>query len=168
MTPRPHLSDVGEHAVHPCAGSAEAGAPVSEVMLRHPKTLPADASIAQAGAVLRNDHVHMVVLTEGRRLVGTLTRSDLPPPGTLGPALPWSTLVGRTVSPDTPTSVVCGLLIDQGLRRAAVVTADGSLLGLMCLKHHRTGFCSDADVASRSRSRHEVTAPVGSEEVTAR
>jgi hypothetical protein len=79
-----------------------------------------------------------------------LTRTDLPPPGTLGPALAWSTLVDRTVSPDTATAVVHGLLISRGIRRVAVVTADGSLLGLMCLKQRRTGFCSDADVAARS------------------
>jgi hypothetical protein len=71
------------------------------------------ASIMQARAALNNNHVHLVLLTEGGRLAGTLTRTDLPPFGTLGPALAWSTLVGRTVSPDTPTNVVRGLLIDQ-------------------------------------------------------
>ena len=124
---------------------------VHDVMLRHPKTLPVDASIRQARAALDNDHVHLVLLTEGRRLAGTLTRTDLPPPGTLGPALTWSTLTNRTVSPGTPTAVVHGLMISRGIRRMAVVAADGSLLGLMCLKQRRTGFCSDADVAARSR-----------------
>ncbi|WP_425280178.1 CBS domain-containing protein [Micromonospora orduensis] len=126
-------------------------------MLRHPKTLSARASITRAHAALSNDHVHLVLLTEGSRLAGTLTRADLPPPGTLGPALDWSTLVGRTVSPGTPMTVVHDLMISQGTRRVAVVDADGSLLGLMCLKQRRTGFCSDADVEARSRSRDEVT-----------
>jgi CBS domain protein len=155
MSPRTRLPDVGEHAVDPCQSTAETQTPVREVMLRHPKTLSARASITQARAVLSNDHVHLVLLTEGRRLAGTLARTDLPPPGTLGPALAWSTLADRTVSPDTPTTVVHGLLIDQGIRRVAVVDADGSLLGLMCLKQRRTGFCSDADVAARSRDRDE-------------
>jgi hypothetical protein len=153
MNQRTRLPDVGEHTVDPCQSTAETRTPVREVMLRHPKTLPARASIAQARAALNNDHVHLVLLTEGRKLVGTLTRTDLPPPGTLGPALAWSMLVDRTVSPDTPTTVVHDLLIDQGIRRVAVVDADGSLLGLMCLKQRRTGFCSDADVAARSQSR---------------
>ena len=45
------------------------------------------------------------------------------------------------------------LLIERGLRRLAVVDRDGTLLGLMCLKRTRTGFCSDEDVASRAQSR---------------
>lgn len=119
-------------------------------MLRHPKTLPAHTSITQARAALSDDHVHMVLLTEGRSLVGTLTRADLPSMGTLAPALSWSTLAGRIVSPDASTAVVHGLLVDRGIRRVAVVAADGSLLGLMCLNRRRTGFCSDADVEARS------------------
>jgi CBS-domain-containing membrane protein len=154
MNPGPCLPDVGEDAVGPREDISET--PVREVMLRHPKTLSARASILDARAALSSDHVHLVLLTEGRRLVGTLTRTDLPPPETLGPALAWSTLVGRTVSPDTSTTVVHGLLIKQGIRRVAVVDADGSLLGLMCLKQRRTGFCSEADVAARSRSRDEA------------
>jgi len=149
MNPRTRLPDVGEHVVQPCESTAETETTVREVMLRHPKTLSADASIAEACAAFRNDHVHMVLLTEGRRLVGTLTRTDLPHTETLGPALWWSTLVGRTVSPDAPTNVVQRLLIDHGIRRVAVVNADGSLLGLMCLKQRMRGFCSDGDVAAR-------------------
>jgi CBS-domain-containing membrane protein len=161
MNPRTRLHDVGELATDPFESTAETQTSVREVMLRHPKTHPARASVMQARAALSNDHVHLVLLTEGRRLVGTLTRTDLPPPGTLGPALAWSTLVGRTVSPDTPTKVAHGLLIGQGIRRLAVVDADGSLLGLICLKQRRTGFCSDADVAARSRSRDEAPPQYG-------
>ena len=92
MNPQTRLPDVGEQIVHPCESTAETKTTVREVMLRRPKTLPAHASITQARAALSNDHVHMVLLTEGRRLVGTLTRTDLPPTGTLAPAMPWSTL----------------------------------------------------------------------------
>lgn len=129
-------------------------------MLRHPKTFPAHASITQAHAALSNDHVHMVLLiTEDRRLVGTLTRTDLPLTGSVAAALPWSTLAGRTTSPDTSTIVAHRLMFDRGVRRLAVVAADGSLLGLMCLKQRRTGFCSDADV--HARSTRDVTPQVG-------
>ncbi|MEU8606605.1 CBS domain-containing protein [Actinoplanes sp. NPDC048791] len=158
MTPGTRLPDVSEDAVDPRENTAET--PVHEVMLRHPKTLSARASIMQTRAALSSDHVHLVLLTEGRRLVGTLMRTDLPPSATLGLALAWSTLAGRTVSPDTPTSVVHGLLIGQGIRRAAVVDADGSLLGLICLKQRKTGFCSDADVTARALSRKEVTSQI--------
>lgn len=123
---------------------------VMDVMLLCPKTLPANVSVEQARAALDNDHVHMVLLTRGARLVGTLLRTDLPPQGTVGPAVLWSTLVERTVDPEECSASVRLKLVDRGLRRAAVVDADGTLLGLMCLKRHHRGFCSDADVASRA------------------
>lgn len=161
MNPRQRLPAAGEHAVELREGTTRTRTTAREVMLRHPKTLPADASIAEARAALNDDHVHMVLLTEGRRLVGTVTRTDLPRTGVRGPALGWSTLEGRTLSPDASTAVVQQLLTDRGIRRLAVVAVDGSLLGLMCLKQHRTGFCSDADVEARSRSRDEVTSQAG-------
>jgi CBS-domain-containing membrane protein len=144
------VDDEQNHAV-PCT-------PVSDVMLRHPKVLDAQATVDQARAALTDDHVHMVLLTEGSTLVGTLVRTDLPHPiqrsdqGS-GPALPWSTLRDRTVPSATSADTVNKLLIERGLRRLAVIDHDGTLLGLMCLKRSRTGFCSDEDVASRAQSR---------------
>lgn len=130
---------------------------VSDVMLRRPKVLDAQATVDEARVALANDHVHMVLLSQGSTLVGTLVRADLPPPiqgsdqGS-GPALPWSTLRNRTVPPATSADAALELLIDRGLRRLAVVDHDGTLLGLMCLKRTRTGFRSDEDVASRAQS----------------
>jgi CBS-domain-containing membrane protein len=132
--------------------------PVSDAMLRYPKVLDAQATVDEARAALTDDHVHMVLLTEGSTLVGTLVRTDLPHPiqrsdqGS-GPALPWSTLRDRTVPSATSADTVNKLLIERGLRRLAVIDHDGTLLGLMCLKRSRTGFCSDEDVASRAQSR---------------
>jgi hypothetical protein len=37
-----------------------------------------------------------------------------------------------------------------GRRRAAVTSADGRLLGLLCLKASQAGFCSDHDVRARA------------------
>lgn len=125
---------------------------VMDVMLMCPKTLPANVSVEQARAALDNDHVHMVLLTRGATLVGTLLRTDLPPKGTVGPAVWWSTLVERTVAPEESSASVRLVLVERGLRRAAVVDAEGTLLGLMCLKHHYQGFCSEVDVASRAEA----------------
>jgi hypothetical protein len=38
-----------------------------------------------------------------------------------------------------------------GQRRNAVISEDGRLLGLLCLKASQAGFCSDEDVADRAR-----------------
>lgn len=53
---------------------------VSDVMLRRPKVLDAQATVDEARVALANDHVHMVLLSQGSTLVGTLVRADLPPP----------------------------------------------------------------------------------------
>jgi hypothetical protein len=37
-----------------------------------------------------------------------------------------------------------------GRRRVAVTSAEGRLLGLLCLKVSRTEFCSDQDVRTRA------------------
>jgi hypothetical protein len=37
-----------------------------------------------------------------------------------------------------------------GRRRAAVIRDDGKLVGLLCLKASRSGFCSEEDVRARA------------------
>ncbi|MGY1746573.1 CBS domain-containing protein [Blastococcus sp. SYSU D00695] len=134
-------------------GAAAPGPLVGEVMVRMPKVLPATASVADVRAVLADDHVVMALLTDGGRLRGTLLREDLPPdapPST--PALGLSRLAGRTVSPAEPLAAVHRRLLAEGVRRLAVVDDDGRLLGLVCLKRRRDGFCSDAGIAARARA----------------
>lgn len=124
---------------------------VEDVMLRNPKTLAATASLTQAREMLAGDHVHMVLLTEGAYLVGTLVRGDIPVAARGdSPARSWSRLVGRTVPANTSSREIQHLMNKLGIRRLAVVDPLGRLSGLLCLKQRRTGFCSDFDVASRS------------------
>ena len=133
---------------------------VAEVMIRSPKSLPADASVADVRAALDDDHVVMVLLTEGLILRGTLLREDLPPGTPDGtPALSLSRLSGRTVAPGEPLIAVHRRLLEDGRRRLAVVDADGKLLGLVCLKRRHTGFCSDAGVAARAAGRARPSPP---------
>jgi CBS domain-containing protein len=156
--------DLVDVAPPPRAGGvAVAGPTVADVMIGRPKTLPSDASVAAARAVLADDHVVMVLLTEDGVLRGTLLREDLPDtaPGP-APALPLSRLTGRTVAPAAPLADVHELLVRTGRRRLAVVDDEGRLLGLVCLKRRRTGYCTDAGVAERARSRRcapEIPAP---------
>lgn len=124
-----------------------------DVMVRHPKTLPASATVQEARDALADDHVHMVLLTDGGQLVGTVMPSDLPEEEVRGQAMSWATLAGRTVAPEEEVLVVQRMLVERGLRRVAVVDDSGALRGLMCLKRHRRGFCSDADVTSRADER---------------
>ncbi|MGR6964102.1 CBS domain-containing protein [Geodermatophilus sp. URMC 61] len=150
----------------PRADGAEVTGPtVADVMIGRPKTLPADASVADVRAVLADDHVVMALLTEDGVLRGTLLREDVPDTApAAAPALPLSRLAGRTVAPAALLADVHASLLRTGRRRLAVVGDEGRLLGLLCLKRRRTGYCSDAGVAERARSRRctpETPAPAG-------
>ena len=123
-----------------------------DVVVRLPKTLPVDTSVAQVRACFADDHVHLLLLTESGRLLGTLAREDLAGVAD-GPALVHSRMAGRTIPAELPAEDARQLMLLRGQRRLAVVDDEGVLVGLLCLKRHRSGFCSDADVAARAAER---------------
>lgn len=125
---------------------------VADVMLRRPKVLGATATVGDAQAVLADAHVHLVLVVDGDRLVGTVTRPDLAEAPVGAPVRSVATLAERTVEPSADAEQVRGLMVSTGLRRLAVVD-DGALVGLLCLKRTGRGFCSDRDVAARAASR---------------
>lgn len=136
---------------------------VAEVVLRFPKTLGRATSVAEARTAFADDHVHMLLLVEGGRLLGTLDRDDLPPwAPDAAPALAFSVLAGRTIGPDVSAEAARRRLLSCGERRLAVIDHDGVLIGLLCLKRRLTGFCSDADVAARAADVSLVTSVRGS------
>ncbi|GAB6897253.1 CBS domain-containing protein [Kineosporia succinea] len=127
---------------------------VGDLVVRHPKTLPAGITVGQARAAF-GDHVHMLLLTEHGVLRGTLVREDLT--GDAGsPALDRARLEGRTIPADVPADQARELLVRRGARRLAVVDDTGHLLGLLCLKRRLHGFCSDADVEARAADPHRT------------
>ena len=124
----------------------------ADVMVRHPKCLHAGSSVAEARAALADDHVHLVLLVDDRRVLrGTLRRGDLPSTAyDAEPAAAYATLDGRTVAPERPAEAARLDLVAAGSRRLAVTDDHGVLLGLLCLKASGDGFCSDDDVAARA------------------
>ncbi|GAB3279904.1 CBS domain-containing protein [Kineosporia babensis] len=136
------------------APSAELlGLQVGDVLVRMPKTLPTGVTVPQALAEFDDDHVHMLLLVApDGTLAGTLVRDDLPDAAN-GPALAYATLDGRTLEATLSAEEARQQLLAAGQRRRAVVDDAGRLIGLLCLKRRRTGFCSDANVASRAAER---------------
>ena len=127
---------------------------VAEVMVRYPKVLPVDAAVSQVLAVFEDDHVHMVLLTRGSLLCGTVVRGDVPDTASnVQQAVCFAHLTGRTVPATAPAEAVLQWLAARQQRRLAVVNDDGLLMGLLCLKARGTGFCSDADVTARAHGR---------------
>src|SRR5262249_12338562 len=95
-----------------------------------------------------NTHLHMALLVDGGRLVATVQRSDLEhewPAHATGSTV--GTLAGRVIAPDAPLAEALRILDRTGGRRLAVVGGEGELLGLLCLKPSRSGFCSKQDVS---------------------
>jgi CBS domain-containing protein len=126
----------------------------TDVMVCSPKVYGPSLTVGELRAAFADDHVHMLLVVDGSRLVGALVRGDAPESAaSVEPALPFATLAGRTVDPTTRADVVRAEMVATGVRRLAVVDDDGTLLGLLCLKRHLDGFCSDADVASRAAGR---------------
>lgn len=127
---------------------------VAEVMVRYPKVLPVDAEVGQVRAVLEDDHVHMVLLTRGSFLCGTVVRGDVPDTASdAQKAICFAHLTGRTVPATAPADAVLPWLAARQQRRLAVVDDGGLLVGLLCLKARGTGFCSNADVTARAQER---------------
>ncbi len=122
---------------------------VQDAMLRRPRTTPAEATVAELRRFFADDHVHAALLVEdGERLVAVLERDDLAGAAWWTRARDVGALAGRIVRPDADLATVRASM-HAGRRRLAVVDADGRLLGLLCLKRHGRGFCSDAEVAAR-------------------
>lgn len=130
------------------------GPTVAAAMIRHPKTLPHDASTAEVVSLLDDDHVHLALLVDGDRLVGTIDRADLARrSGASGSALDIANPVGRTIGPDASLVQAHRSMIESAQRRLAVIDDDGRLLGLLCLKRTLAGFCTERDVTARVLAR---------------
>ncbi len=79
-----------------------AGRTVADEMVRLPKVLPATLTVSGALEAFEDDHVHMLLLGDRGRLVGTLLRADLPARPSADPVLPYAVLAGRTVGARLP------------------------------------------------------------------
>ena len=123
------------------------------------------SSARDAANLLLDDHVHLVlVIDAGGRLLTTIDRTDIRPPvpaDTLARTL--GTLEGRTVGPETSAAQALTQLQQTSRRRLAVTDEARILIGLLCLKRHGNGFCSDDDVRSRQARNHQGLSAMGLE-----
>lgn len=150
MIPTAILRDVG---CHPNTTPTRDGRVrvVADVMLTDVKRSGVDTTVRELRVLFENAHVHMAVIVDGDVLLGVVDRADVLPEhhdemlarhlGGDGPS--------GVVGPDTALTDAWETLLTSGRRRLAVVGPDGTLLGLLCLKHGRQGFCSDRDIHAR-------------------
>ncbi|MGB6580310.1 MAG: CBS domain-containing protein [Streptosporangiaceae bacterium] len=124
----------------------------AEVMLTTPERHSLSVTVGEIRDFFRDDHVHAaLIVSPSGYLEAVVERDDIA--GCQAPdaaAAPLGRLAGRTVPAGASVADVRRAMTTAGRRRAAVTSADGRLLGLLCLKASRAGFCSDQDVRARA------------------
>jgi hypothetical protein len=124
----------------------------AEAMLMTPARHPRSATVREIRDFFRDDHVHAaLIVSPAGYLEAVIERDDIAGCQALdAAAAPLGRLAGRTVPAGACLAEAHRAMAATGRRRAAVTAADGRLLGLLCLKASRTGFCSDQDVRARA------------------
>ena len=113
---------------------------VADLMLREPKTLAADASVAEVREQLANPKVQLVLLADGRSFKGAVTALPEEAAAT-EPALAYVDEQPETIAPDASDDEAFERATASPNRRVIVLDDDRNLLGLLCLNKNRTGFC---------------------------
>jgi CBS domain-containing protein len=134
------------------AGVALAGT-VADAMVTAPKVCGVTTTVGDLRALFDDEHVHAALVVERCTLLVVVERADIERLDDGAPARTVGRMAGRVVAPTAPLATVHREMMAQGRRRLAVVDDHGRLLGLLCLKHSGTGFCSDVDVCSRADER---------------
>jgi CBS domain-containing protein len=112
---------------------------VADVMLRHPKTLAAGASVAEARSALESQSTHMLLLVDGGTFCGAVTAI----PADAGPDEPARAYVdpsARVVTESMRLSDALARLEHRPSGRLVVLDGD-RLVGLVCLAKDGETFC---------------------------
>jgi len=120
-----------------------AGQRIVDVMVRRPKSLPADATVGDVRRKLENTSLRNVILLDGTAFAGLLDRGELPADAPdSAPARQFAASDVPTATPDVPVPDVLAAMDAGQLSRLVVLDADGrTLAGLVCLDHTGEGFC---------------------------
>jgi CBS domain-containing protein len=112
----------------------------ADLMLREPKTLAGDASVAEVREQLANPKVQLVLLADRRVFRGAVTALPAEAPPT-EPALAYAEQDPETIPPDASDDEAFARAAASPHRRVIVLDDDRTLLGLLCLNQSGTGFC---------------------------
>jgi CBS domain-containing protein len=123
---------------------ADAGPRVADVMLRAPRAVPPETTVAEARATFENPRVRLLLVARGERFLGSVTRADV------GPAVAGADTLGQLtgrdarVRPGDSVASAVELLDAAQADRLPVVEGDGTLVGLVCFNRKHGHFCVDA------------------------
>ena len=111
-------------------------------MISRPKTLPSTATVADARRLFENPSVRTALVVEDGRYAGELTREDSTARTTPHRRGPGLELAG-TAANDATVASAMERMDTAGTDRLAVVDADGTLHGLVCLSRSGGHLCTD-------------------------
>jgi CBS domain-containing protein len=116
---------------------------VGEVMIPRPKTLSAEARVADVRQSFERPSVRTVLLADGERFVGAIDRDALPDGAAdEHPARDYVDTAPVTATAAMPMSEAVRLLSERGQPRLIVLDEDGSTLrGLLCANDGASSFC---------------------------
>jgi hypothetical protein len=117
-----------------------AGQVAADLMLREPKTLAGDATVAEVRAVLANPKVQMVLLADGATFRGAVTELPADAPAD-ALAAEYADPSPETISASESGEFAFQRAAASPTRRVIVLGDDHELLGLLCLNPSRTQFC---------------------------
>ena len=116
---------------------------VRDVMLTRPKTLPADATVADLRRMFTNPRVATALLVDGSEFAGLIDREEVDdgsPDSMLARLLVRREHV--TIRADATVADAMAQMDRNGSRRLVVVADDDTTVeGLLCLNTNRNGFC---------------------------
>ena len=118
----------------------DAGPAVKDVMMLEPRSVGPDTPVAEIRETFASPSVKLMLVTDGERFLGTLTRDDLPESGE-GPIEPHVRADTPSLSPEDPVDKALELFNEQSMTRIPVVTGGDRLEGLVCLNKSHSAFC---------------------------
>ena len=111
---------------------------IREVMTANPRSIERSTPVAEAARLMRDENVGSLPITEGDRLVGTITDRDITIRVTAEGRDPQSTTVGDvastdlvTIDPQQDLDEALRLMAQHQVRRLPVVEEDGRLVGIL-------------------------------------
>ena len=115
---------------------------VRDVMVKRPKTLPADATVADLRRQFENPRVQTALLADEGRFVGAIAPTELPDGADdAEPARVYARDDTPTLPPEATMAEALALLDERGDFRLIVLDG-GTLSGLLCLDRRGTTFCT--------------------------
>jgi len=119
--------------------------PIAEAVSTPGKELQADATVAAARRLFRNDSVRVVPVLDGERYTGAVDRGAIDG-APAGAPVGWfaAPIVPTAIAP-TPADDALAELDRTGASRLVVLAANGvTYVGIVCMRSDRRRLCVDA------------------------